>query len=547
MSLAQKSSITVKFVSVIALAGALVGAGSAIRAQSETQTGYDAPRYPRWVINPSRAALLAQARIAVRQTAGRAPLGNMRSGETVYVRLSSSQDIDVWNAIRTAWAERGVTAKPLWDWDLLGMSKAKYLAQQRKNMLTGKDPWEEWKLFEPVYATFLPKAIQAQFADPITGHEETGGAAPDDNVPGFITYLKAHPEIKALYAWTGGVGIQKLILKRHWPEGLSRFKGNWNLETKTDLMNKMTSFPSDVWKMTDEEMVRPIAHVSEGWISDPEGTRMHWSQTASQAKLWDNYAGVGNQNPNHLNLYPQPAYATWPEGFIIRATANHDGFYPVLTVRGDQHGKIVAVEGGGKFGDLFRMMLANPVFKNAKFPTAPEPGYWYLAPDGYATNPKGLRDYSKLMDGNPGNVNTGERERAGVQHFGFSSPMPMTDRDPRDIAYAKAQGLPMTHTAHMHNYFLTVKWRLRDTGEVITVSNKGHPTIFQNPELRALASKYGNPDVIFSYDWVPEVPGVNAPNPNAFEKNPWATIVAQWKQMKAGTYKYLISDYNVTN
>ena len=32
-----------------------------------------------------------------------------------------------------------------------------------------------------------------------------------------------------------------------------------------------------------------------------------------------------------------------------------------------------------------------------------------------------------------------------------------------------------------------------------------------DPEVRALASRYGDPDYLLAEDWIPEVPGINAP------------------------------------
>lgn len=36
-------------------------------------------------------------------------------------------------------------------------------------------------------------------------------------------------------------------------------------------------------------------------------------------------------------------------------------------------------------------------------------------------------------------------------------------------------------------------------------------TSLDNPEVRALASRYGDPDYLLTEDWIPEVPGINAP------------------------------------
>src|SRR5437763_2392255 len=36
-------------------------------------------------------------------------------------------------------------------------------------------------------------------------------------------------------------------------------------------------------------------------------------------------------------------------------------------------------------------------------------------------------------------------------------------------------------------------------------------TSLDNPEVRALASRYGDPNYLLTEDWIPEVPGINAP------------------------------------
>jgi hypothetical protein len=225
-------------------------------------------------------------------------------------------------------------------------------------------------------------------------------------------------------------------------------------------------------------------------------------------------------------------------------------------------GRVERIEGGGKNGDLFRMLFNNPTLKNAQFPTESEPGYWYLAADGFSTNPKFIRNMPMAIDGSSDFANLPERERAGVVHLAFTSPAAQHDIDPkeleeglktgkpvgpipadaRDVAFAQENGLPTRHTEHIHNYFTTVRWQLSDTGQWVTISDKGRITAFQDPEVRALASKYGNPDDIFSYDWIPAIPGINVPGDymKDYGTDPWKWISAEWHQMVAGTYKYLV-------
>ncbi len=84
-------------------------------AQKELEAqGFPSPRFPKFVVAPTKPQLIAAARAAVRQTQGRAPLGTIPRGQTIHVFMNYSQDLEVWDAVREAWAERGVTALPVW-------------------------------------------------------------------------------------------------------------------------------------------------------------------------------------------------------------------------------------------------------------------------------------------------------------------------------------------------------------------------------------------------------------------------------------------------
>ena len=53
--------------------------------------------------------------------------------------------------------------------------------------------------------------------------------------------------------------------------------------------------------------------------------------------------------------------------------------------------------------------------------------------------------------------------------------------------------------------------RLRNADKWVALLDKGRMTSLDHPEVRALASRYGNPDDVLAEDWIPEVPGINAP------------------------------------
>jgi hypothetical protein len=505
---------------VLTAVAPLIGIACAGRREAASDQ-YPPPRYPRYLATTSLDQLMPAARLAVRQTYGRSPLGKAQSGQIVYVLHQYGQDDQVWEAIRRAWDERGVDARTLGSWELVGLTKEAYYAAVRENSLFGNEAWQELGVFRPVFQPFFPDEVRGQFKKAFTS------AVLRKNVEAFFD---TRPEVEHLFAGTGG-GWQG-PLGRHGHKWL----GHWIYYTPFDLLSKNTEFPGDVWNMVDDKIVKPIPHVGEGTFTDPEGTRLRWTVTPEQRKHWS-----GGDN-NHLNVYPRPVNATWHEG-IIRASANHTGFYPTMTVTINQHGRVEKVEGGGRTGDLFRMLVENPKMKNARFPSETETGYWHLTSDGFATNPKFVRDTELLIKGAANISNLSERNRAGVQHFSFSHPAQRDD--PRDRAYAEAAGLPLDHTAHMHVYFPTIRWRLADTGEWITIADKGYVTAFDDPEVRALAARYGDPALLFRYEWIPGIPGINLPGDHDrdYGRDPWTWLMKEWEQIRSGAYAYYVDDY----
>ena len=101
--------------------------------------------------------------------------------------------------------------------------------------------------------------------------------------------------------------------------------------------------------------------------------------------------------------------------------------------------------------------------------------------------------------------NLPERNRAGVFHHGFGSRRHFGEVF---FKYIKENKIPHSHI-HMHNYFTTFEVKLRGAETWIKVTDRGRLASLDDPKIRTLAVKYGNPDELLSYDWVPPVPGIN--------------------------------------
>ena len=95
-----------------------------------------------------------------------------------------------------------------------------------------------------------------------------------------------------------------------------------------------------------------------------------------------------------------------------------------------------------------------------------------------------------------------------------------------DMVWALKRGLPFYHF-HVHLYFPTYICKLKD-GREVKIIDKGRLTALDDPRVRQVAAKYGNPDELLREDWIPALPGINtagdywkdyAPDPETYMKN----------------------------
>jgi hypothetical protein len=81
---------------------------------------------------------------------------------------------------------------------------------------------------------------------------------------------------------------------------------------------------------------------------------------------------------------------------------------------------------------------------------------------------------------------------------------------------------------------------LRNADRWVTLIERGRLKSLDNPEVRALASRYGNPDQLLAEDWRPEIPGINAPGNymTDYAPDPWRTVKSVVDQVRAGSYPH---------
>jgi hypothetical protein len=73
----------------------------------------------------------------------------------------------------------------------------------------------------------------------------------------------------------------------------------------------------------------------------------------------------------------------------------------------------------------------------------------------------------------------------------------------------------------------------------VNITEKGRMKSLDNPEVRALASRYGEPDELLQEDWKPGIPGITLPGDYAdYARDPWKYLWADIEKVKAGKYEY---------
>lgn len=96
------------------------------------------------------------------------------------------------------------------------------------------------------------------------------------------------------------------------------------------------------------------------------------------------------------------------------------------------------------------------------------------------------------------------------------------------------------HDFHTHTYFSDYQVHLRHADRWVKLIEKGRLTSLDNPEVRAVASRYGNPDQLLTEDWRPEIPGINAPGDylKDYAPNPWTHVKGVIDRVLAGRYDH---------
>ncbi|MCU1632882.1 MAG: hypothetical protein JWM61_1534 [Micrococcaceae bacterium] len=277
------------------------------------------------------------------------------------------------------------------------------------------------------------------------------------------------------------------------------------------LASRAHTLPYEVLQAIDDWTWAKTCAARRVHITDPEGTDLHYTNrdeyyNDERTEIRENWLEEwvpSNKNmwrtflPGHV--WGKPWFLSGLEDGegVMAGTMNHIGPYPHMKMRVEK-GRVVDIEGGGQFGEKLRRVKAET--DHLQYPGHPDKGlmYWWEASIG--TNPKIHRVRENYLQG--WNCGLYERMRSGVIHLGFGTVI-TTDVE-REAA---RQGLPVGHW-HIHLYFPTVRLEMADGSEELLI-DQGHLKALDDPKIREIAAKYGDPDEILTEDWIPAVPGLN--------------------------------------
>lgn len=265
-------------------------------------------------------------------------------------------------------------------------------------------------------------------------------------------------------------------------------------------LQRSTTYPFELHLLINNKTWEPIWEKGRGGrarLTDPEGTDISWT-------YWEEYYDgsrygfSSNPRNGHLFGHPVPPLIAKEDaaGVVAGTTSHFSRAFPQIRVELEA-GQIVNVMGGAAYGDAWRDLLEES--KRTQYPCFPRPGLFYLWEAAIGTNPKILRP-SHIERHSSGGFEW-ERRRSGVIHMGFGTLW----RAPEE-KWAGERGLLYGHL-HIHLLFPTLVVTAEDGCEHSVIRN-GRLTALDDPEVRELAKKYGDPDELLKEDWIPQIPGI---------------------------------------
>jgi hypothetical protein len=234
-------------------------------------------------------------------------------------------------------------------------------------------------------------------------------------------------------------------------------------------------------------------------LTDPEGTDLTYGL---HEDYYDGTHYGWEPQPRrvygHLMAHPTPPLPHADATGVVMGTTSHfsRAFRPIRLIL--DGGQVQSIEGGDAYGDAWRALLEES--RHTQYPCFPRPGLFYLWEAAIGGHPKIQRPHNIEYLSSGGFE--WERRRSGIIHLGFGTLWRSSDE-----AWAAERGLLYGHL-HVHLLFPTLDV-ISPNGEVTRIIERGRPTAMDDPEVRAIAARYGDPDELLREAWQAPIPGIS--------------------------------------
>jgi hypothetical protein len=275
------------------------------------------------------------------------------------------------------------------------------------------------------------------------------------------------------------------------------YPADWKLEGRAVqwelppdmLLSPALTYPLDVWDAIDEATYQSMANAKHMEITEDIGTHLSFDLTRED---WAAIEGRGDREdagfpaaklpyvPGHLFI-PFPKSLKFEGQVVINSLTFGGPVEPTkLTVDGR---RVTQVEGSGNFADALRYSFEK--YKNETYKGLPGPGANWISTFATCTNPKFRRSPNWESTRGSARVHSwclGHR-RSGFLHASVGAALE-----------SKNSKLIRHFDMAFTNVYADGKPMILD----------GHLLALDDPEVRKVAERHGDPDEILREDWVPD-------------------------------------------